>query len=525
MGYALGSIMRVRTWVAGCFLLAVEGLALAQAAPPTDGSRPAASVPTPTPPVASEVPAALPSLGSAEGSQAPAANDDPQKPAVTTPPVDLPVVSDAMLEPPSRAGHELQDWRQAVQLAVTNAPDLQVARAQIAQAIAQSRLALAGALPQLTANGSLTRHLILGEGINFRTTGTADPNAGFSTTTIPDPATRWQASLNFRQPLLALALWDEIGTAKRSAELGVLTGKDTARRLLASIAGLIVNVITTERLAEVSRVNLQSALSTVDLTRRRAQLGAAATLDVLRAEQEVASSRGQIVQTDEGVRRAREALGLGLGFAEAWGVSNGVDLNRLVDDARKVCAPTAAADERADVQAAQVGVEIALRRRDNADLLFAPTLDLVSDATYSNSPQTINGKAVQWTVGALLSVPLYDGSLRYGMRDQADAGIDLARAELDRARRQALLEIEQARRNVGVAQATLSVSAESRKIARETARLSSLSFVHGTGTSFEVVEAARRQRETEIEYVLKEFEVIQAQVLALLAAANCDLPH
>ena len=53
-------------------------------------------------------------------------------------------------------------------------------------------------------------------------------------------------------------------------------------------------MITAERLSEVSRVSLRFALSTADLTRRRAELGASNQVDVLRAEQEVARSQSKL---------------------------------------------------------------------------------------------------------------------------------------------------------------------------------------------------------------------------------------
>jgi hypothetical protein len=74
-----------------------------------------------------------------------------------------------------------------------------------------------------------------------------------------------------------------------------------------------------------------------------------------------------------------------------------------------------------------------------------------------------------------------------------------------------------------VAEANFAVSRQARDIAEESARLSRIAFVHGTGTSFDLVESARRQRLAEIDVTIREFEVVRAKVSALLALSNCDL--
>jgi outer membrane protein TolC len=69
----------------------------------------------------------------------------------------------------------------------------------------------------------------------------------------------------------------------------------------------------------------------------------------------------------------------------------------------------------------------------------------------------------------------------------------------------------------------LAVSARTREIAAETARLSKVAYLNGSGTSFDLVDTARRQREAELDYTIKEFEVLRAKIAALLALATCDV--
>jgi hypothetical protein len=48
-----------------------------------------------------------------------------------------------------------------------------------------------------------------------------------------------------------------------------------------------------------------------------------------------------------------------------------------------------------------------------------------------------------------------------------------------------------------------------------------IAFVQGQGNSFDLVDTARRLREAELDVAVKEFELVRAQIAALLSQASC----
>jgi outer membrane protein TolC len=122
-----------------------------------------------------------------------------------------------------------------------------------------------------------------------------------------------------------------------------------------------------------------------------------------------------------------------------------------------------------------------------------------------------------------LSIPLYDGGRLAAERDATQATTETARQQVTEATRRAQLEASQAVRAVTVAKANFSVSRRAHEIASESSRLAKIAFVHGTGTSFDLVESARRQRLSEIDVTLRQFEVVRARITALLAMSNCNI--
>lgn len=490
-----------------CLFLASQA-AFAQPAPaPKPVARPVAPVAPAAPPLA---PAAA----------------NPTQPVTAVEPT-LPQITDDMLAPVPPAAHVLQDWREALRLLRQNSSTLRTLQAQEEVSRAQARQALAPALPQVSATGAVTRQLLKGKR-DFVAIVPAAPGAPIpwdvasGRATVPDPATTWQAGLNLRVPLLDLQTWHERGTALDRVEVAKLDTKAAERVTIAQVANAVVTAVTAERLAEVSRVSLESALSNLDLYKRRAALGAASAIDVLRIEQEVSLSRSQVVAANDGVLRAREDLGAALGSVDAYGVPPNISLDQLASDAKSTCQP-ADVMRRADVRAAEASVSVSKRNESSVSKTYWPTIDAVSSLTYWSPVSAINNEHVTWSVGGVLNWTLYDGGLRYGAHEQRVAETRVASEQLRETKRAARLEVTQAYRAVRTTEANLAVAAKTRELAAETARLTKLSYLNGSGTTFDLVDTARKQREAELDYTIKEFDVLRAKIAALLALAACDV--
>jgi outer membrane protein TolC len=437
-----------------------------------------------------------------------------------------PEVKDPMLEPLPAAPNTLASWRDALRLVRTRSTALRTAVARVDQSAGATEQARALALPRLTSTGTLSHHLLYGTvnagGQTIGPSGT--PVTVPATVTIPNPGTLFNASLDLRQPVLNLGAWYGVGTARERERGAALSSQDTERVLLGTVAQAAVGTITATRVAESSRVSLASALSTSHLTKRRAELGAASAVDVLRAEQEVVLSRGQVVAADEQLLQAREALGAALGDTAGWSVAPDIKLDDLERTAGQICRPVESLDARADILAATKAVTAAERDRKSIDYTYVPTVDAASSLGYvSSNTRSLNGEHVTWTVGAIASWTIYDGGDRYGRARVNEAAATTARATLTETKRNATIQVTQADRAITVAGAKLAVSTSSRDLARETARLSRLAFISGKGTSFDLVDSARRLREAEIDLLIKDFGVFQARLTAFLARANCSI--
>lgn len=429
-----------------------------------------------------------------------------------------------MLAPVARAKVEISTWEEALRHVRARSTDIRIAAAQVLRAEAQQRIALAGALPSLTGQAGYTHNLITRDLIQPTGVG---PGGVILTKTVTTPQPDFvTGQLVATQPVLALRSWYAIGTAGIAEEAARLSFDDAKRQIALSVANAIVGVVTAERIAELNRIGLANALARLELTTRKAQLGGATGLDVVRSRQDVEVARATLVAGDESLRQAREALGLAIGLPEQVGVPPTVDISGLEKDARSSCKPAATVDDRPDVAALRTRVEVARRTVNDVKYQFAPTVNLQS--TLQSSATAWDFKPINpatpntlWNVGAVLSVPFWEGGARYGNLRDARAQEDIALQNLEAGKRTATIQITQARRGVTVGEDRLRVATAARDLAAETDRLTRLGYQEGRGTSLELVTAAQALRESEIQLALREFELVKARVAAVLALASC----
>jgi outer membrane protein TolC len=430
-----------------------------------------------------------------------------------------------MLSPVPLPPRVLGSWEEAVGDLRSRSTSLKTAIDQVYQAQAQTRIALAQYLPSLggcsggssvygCANAGYT-HQVITHSVTTSNVVTGTPNTGV----VPVPNT-FTGTATLSQDIINVQEWDQIWIDKLAEKATRQTVEDTKRTLELALATQVVTVVTAERTAELNRIGLRVALEQLELTRLKARDGAATGLDVVRAQQNAANARASLVTGDELLRQAREALGLALGFPEEIGVAPSVKVDNFAADALSYCRPVAVVDDRPDIAALRTNLLVAKRNLRNTWYSFLPTLNAnASLAATSIPPEGYPNPT--FSIGATLTVPIWDGGTRLGNVDYAKAAEDVALQALDAAKRQAIIQVEQAQRGIEVAQVSERVAREQRDLAAQNDQMTQTGWMHGQGTSVDLVTASEAHRLAELSLALAEFNVVKARLLADLALATC----
>lgn len=444
--------------------------------------------------------------GAAPRTSAPA-SETPTPPEAPPPEFVAPSVSDPMLAPPPEAPKAIRTWDEALALIRTRSPDYASNLEDIERAEAQSRIALAAVLPTLNGQGSFTHQFL---------TETIPLGAG---TVVTPPRNVWGLGATFAWPIVNPRGIYGLGTAKRNVEAAKLTFSEKRRDIATSVVNSMLATLAAANVAELNRVGLRSALERLVLADTRLKFGQGTPLDVDRASQDVAAARATLISGDEALREAREALGQALGSALPLSAPEDLDLDAFEQAVAKTCHLNNDIERRPDIAAARLKVEVSERQIKDAELQAAPVLSVVSQLNYASAVTL--GPLTTWNLQGVLTVPFYDGGIRYGMLRDNRAQAEQARQALVSARLGAIVESARAERSVGVYEASRDVAREQRDLAKRVDTRTRDGYARGFGTSLDLVTSAQALRQTELNLAVQEFQLDEARANAVLANAEC----
>ncbi len=427
--------------------------------------------------------------------------------AESPPHFEAPTVSDPLLAAPSPPARQIRSWDEALALVRSRSPDYISGFESVLRAEAQSRIALAAVLPTLTGQGSYTHQFLT----------TSIPFGG--RTIVAPPPDLWAAGGTLAWPIVNPRGIYGIGTSKRSVEATKLSFSDRRREITTAVVNAMLSTLTAERVVDLTRVGLRSALERLALAETRLKFGQGTPLDVDRGQQDVAAARAQLITGDESLRQAREELGRALGSSIALGVPADLDLEQLERAVARTCRLNDDLERRPDVAAARKRVEVAERAIHDAELQLAPSLAVVSQAGYAT--QATLGPRATWSLQGVVSWPLYDGGARYGAMRDARAASEQARQALVSARLNAVISSARASRSVGVEQASRDVARSERDLAKRIDDRIRDAYARGFGTSLDLVISAQALRQADINLAVRDLQLHEARANAVLANAEC----
>jgi outer membrane protein TolC len=388
-------------------------------------------------------------------------------------------------------------FEDAVQRAMTRNTSYELAQQDVRRAEALVQQARSTWLPTLSANGTYTR-LDSDRVLSGRVIAAADSI---------------NANLTLTVPIIAPKSWVTTARAKDARDIANLALTDS-RRQVALLAGrAYLTVIGQKRVLESSVQARDTARAHEEFSKSRFTGGVGNRLDAVRAAQERASSDARVQSQTLALVRAQEALGILLG-------ENGpVDATDVaLGTPPSLATALGEAESRSDVVASKERVESARKSVRDSYAEYLPILTAVAQPFYQN-PASLTLPTTGWQAQLLLSIPLFDGGNRYGLKHERDALYDQAKTKLDAALRQARSEVRLGFESVQRADEALVQARDAAKLAQEALDLSQQAYRAGATSNIEVVDAERRARDAATDAAVAEDAARQAR-LDLLAAAG-----
>lgn len=389
-----------------------------------------------------------------------------------------------------------------VERAAVHNTDIAQAAARLAQARALVRAANADRLPWVGLGAGAARQ------------------AGAGGAAGPAPATLVHAGVEVSYEA---DLFGRIAGRRDAAALDA-----QAREALLQSTRLLVQAETAQTYLALRALDVERALvretvaaygGTLRLTQRRYQAGDIAELDVVRVQAEVAATEAEALALDRQRAALEHALATLVGEAASQFALEAGDW-RTALPAIPPGVPGTVLARRPDVAAAQSSLLAAQARVGVAQAAWFPAVTLTGAGGFASPDlgDLFKWSARAWSVGALLSLPVFDGGRRA-------AGVQEARAQLDAAAASYRGQVLAAFREVEDQLAALRLlheqsQAQGRAVeaARRATGLSDTRYRNGLVSQLELLDARRselRNRRQALQVRSAQFQATVALVRAL----------
>ncbi len=387
-------------------------------------------------------------------------------------------------------------FAEAVQRAIERNPSAAIAAAGILRA--EALLTQSRSVARLQVGGSVTT-TTLNRGVEFEGATVTPQNAVLGL-------------LDVRMPLYAPAVWARRAQAEELVNVAQLEAGETRRQTALATADAYLTILARRRVVEANSRARDVAQAHFDLASELERAGTGSRLNQLRAQQELSIDEGLVESARLAVYRAQEALGV---LLVTDGPVDAAD-EPTFDVASAGAGSPSLFRERADIRVLVAQQAAAERVLDDTRFDYRPYFEAIfqPQTTY---PGQFFVPANSWRFMTQLTMPLFDGGRRSGLRVERQSAVDVSRATLTGALTAASSEVRTAREAVASAARSLTSAGAAASQAQEVVNIVNVSFRAGAATNIEVIDAERRARDADTTVAIAEDTLRRARLELLTA--------
>lgn len=382
--------------------------------------------------------------------------------------------------PPAFESSEL-NVAELIDIALQNNPATKQTWAQARAAAAQYGQSLSGFYPNISFNGSYLRQ----KGTFIEVTGRVPPFPFFATQAGPD-VTLTYTLFDFGQRSSAAI------AAREALYFADLTHNQEIQIILQTVMDDYYNYLYQQAVLKAAASNLENAQIALDAANQRFSLGLAALGDVAQSRTQYLQNKMNVTSQRQNVENAFAQLAVDLGLPanipfKVQPLPEQVIANPLIECIELLVAK--AQEQRQDFLAAQAELKSKEASLLNAKRAVYPVLSTSLDVGHYWFDHDRQEKDIHWTALFNLQFPLFHGFYYKNGVKNAQANVELAKAQLLQTELSVIQNVTTAHMGVKTAAQNLTDSEEYLKAAELEFDIALTSYKAGTTTILDVMSA------------------------------------
>lgn len=385
--------------------------------------------------------------------------------------------------------------------------------ASVEQAQGQQRVARSALLPNL--NMAISE---VYERENLRTVGISLPS-------VPE-AVKFNyidaRAARLNQSVFDLVRIDNLRSANETLKASTFTARNARDLIVLAVGGSYLQLISTQARIVAAQAQVESSQAIYQQAADRFAAGLAARVDAERAQVQLQTEQQRLrsLQADRDTQMLLLGRIIGLPLGQQFTPSEDFRYTPLPDITVESALQRAFAG-RTDLGAVAAGVRAAEEALKAAHAERLPNVAVSADFGAAGVTPSKHSTGV-YTVAGTLTVPLYEGGRIRGEIQQAEAAVRQRQSEMENVRgqvdqdvRQAFINLNSARDQVGVAGSNVTLSHDSLTQSRDR-------FAAGVADTVELVQAEQAVVQADNDYITAVFEHNLAKVSLARAMGNAE---
>jgi outer membrane protein TolC len=361
--------------------------------------------------------------------------------------------------------------KEAVRIALENNHEIRAFKSSVSAKKSDIGIARSSLLPQITLKERFVRTDNPTSVFSFKLNQERFSQSDFEIPSLndPNPVSDFETSLSFEQPILAVRDMLGIKTAKNEF---LAQEEDLARKkeeLAFRVIQSYIMVQTAKGFVNVAEKSLEDAKEHLRIANARFKKEVGLFSDTLRASTAVTEAEQELISARKNMNVAKRELGLLLGMSE----SVDTDANTQEIPLKEIDYYEDESLSRKDIRSLELRYENAKTNVRIAESGYLPTLGVGGSYQLNDHNAPFGGEGDSWSVMAFLRWNLFDGARREYERAKAKHKVKEVEEQLSGLKKavsfdvyEAHLGVEEARKNLELAESALKTAEEGRRLVR-----------------------------------------------------------
>jgi outer membrane protein, multidrug efflux system len=376
-----------------------------------------------------------------------------------------------------------------IRSALVENKNLRLAASRVREARSQYSVARADQLPQIDGKTSFQRNQTSGAVARQFGIGAGAPSNREGPTT-----SQWKATLDLS---FEIDLWGKIRRATEAAQAELL-GQEWAQRtvtltLVSDIAQAYFDLQELDLELHIAQLTLKTREESLEIIRLRKLMGQSSTLDIRRAEQEVARAQAIIPDLERQIGQKENQLSILIGENPTTIVRGSSLNNQTLPPEVPAGLPSALLERRPDILEAEHQLVAANAKIGVAKAAFFPQISLTGNfgAQSLEFSDLFVGSSRIWSLGPAITVPIFNAGRNRANLEVSKAQQEQALITYEQTIQQAFREVEDALLLHQKTREIRTAEEQLMKVSQEARHLAQLEYLNGKATYLDVLVAQR----------------------------------